>query len=95
MISLHDVEQVVDGPALIKRFPRLFWALWFPIDGPSLSPVVRHRLQAVSAPVAISRFGERVARDHGVPVRYAPPPLRRSAAASSSLRLLPCFLMRS
>jgi len=72
MISLHDVEQVVDGPALIKRFPRLFWALWFPIDGPSLSPVVRHRLQAVSAPVAISRFGERVARDHGVPVRYVP-----------------------
>lgn len=72
MISLHDPEKIVDGPALIKRFPRLFWVLWFPIDGPRLTAPVQSRLRAVSVPVAISRFGEQVARDHGLPIRYVP-----------------------
>jgi glycosyltransferase involved in cell wall biosynthesis len=72
MISLHDADSTVDGPALIRKFPGLLWALWFPIDSPLLSTNMQGRLQAVSVPVAISRFGERVARDHQLPIRYVP-----------------------
>jgi len=72
MISLHDAEKIVDGPALLKRFPGLLWALWFPIDSAVLSVSLKDRLRAVSMPIAISRFGEQVARDHGVPIRYVP-----------------------
>lgn len=70
MISLHDVDRIVDGFALLKRFPGLLWALWFPIDSSLLSANVQNRLQAVPVPIAISRFGEQVVRDHGMPVRY-------------------------
>lgn len=72
MIGLHDPDRVVDGPALTRRFPELLWALWFPIDSPELSGLVQSRLQVVSLPIVISRFGERVAREHGVAVRYVP-----------------------
>jgi|HubBroStandDraft_3_1064219.scaffolds.fasta_scaffold29856_2 glycosyltransferase involved in cell wall biosynthesis len=87
MISLHDADRIVD-PALVRRFPRLRWMLWFPIDSTTLSLNVQRRLGAVSLPVAISRFGERVASDHGIAVRYVPhgvdtgvfQPLDRTAA---------------
>ncbi|HSL84694.1 MAG TPA: glycosyltransferase family 4 protein, partial [Thermoanaerobaculia bacterium] len=72
MVSLHDPDQVIDGPALVKRFPGLRWALWFPIDTDRLSPKILSRLRWIPTPVAISRFGERVAREHGVPIRYVP-----------------------
>jgi glycosyltransferase involved in cell wall biosynthesis len=72
MISLHDADKIVDGPTLIRKFPGLLWALWFPIDSTLLSASTQSRLRAVSVPVAVSRFGEQVARDHGLPIRYVP-----------------------
>jgi glycosyltransferase involved in cell wall biosynthesis len=72
MISLHDADRIVDGSTLLKRFPGLLWALWFPLDSSRLSASVQSRLQAVPVPIAISRFGERVARDHGLSVHYVP-----------------------
>lgn len=88
MISLHDPDKVIDGPALLKRFPGLRWILWFPIDSDLLSASLLSRLRAVPLPIAISRFGERVARDHGLPIRYVPhgvntsvfQPMERAAA---------------
>ncbi|HEV7508316.1 MAG TPA: glycosyltransferase family 4 protein [Thermoanaerobaculia bacterium] len=72
MISLHDVDQVVDGSVLVKRFPRLLWALWAPIHSSLLSGKEQAQLRAVSVPIAMARFGERIARDHGLPLRYVP-----------------------
>ena len=72
MISLHDVEKVVDGSALTKRFPGLLWALWAPIHTDPLPAGEHGCLRMVPIPIAMSRFGERVSRDHGLPIRYVP-----------------------
>lgn len=72
MISLHDADQVVDGPVLTRRFPGLLWHLWAPIHAMPLLSKELSQLRSVSLTIAMSRFGERVAREHGLPVRYVP-----------------------
>ena len=72
MISLHDADRIVDGPALKKRFPGLLWALWAPIHSSTLSADEQRQLRTVDVPVAMSRFGERIACDHGFSTDYVP-----------------------
>lgn len=72
MIGLHDIDKHVDGPALVKRFPGLLRALWAPIHSTPLPSSEEVCLRAVRLSIAMSRFGERVARDYGLAVCYVP-----------------------
>ena len=72
LIGLHDAGRVLDGPSLLKRFPKVEWALWFPIDGPEIQAKALRHLKSVSYPLSISRYGERIAGEHGIEARYIP-----------------------
>ncbi|MCB1033160.1 MAG: glycosyltransferase family 4 protein [Acidobacteria bacterium] len=72
LISLHDAQDTLNGAALRQHGTDLNWALWFPVDAEPLSSIVLKRLATVSQPFVFSRFGERVAREAGVDVRFVP-----------------------
>lgn len=72
MISLHDAEDVVDGQKLLKKNPRLRWALWCPIDSEPLSSVIRKRLTHTALIIVFSRFAERVMREAAIDTVYVP-----------------------
>lgn len=88
LVSLHDGNRIVDGTLLARRFPRLRWALCCPIDAEALPAALEKNLHSCAVAIAISRFGERVARAAGVDARYVPhgvdtavfAPLDRAAA---------------
>ncbi len=67
MISLHDADRIVDGPALKKRFPGLLWALWAPIHSSTLSSDEQRQLRTVDVPVAMSLFGNGSPASMGFP----------------------------
>jgi len=72
IISLHHLQDTVDGSALRKERPDILWGLWFPIDCEPLPHSFYPILNASSFRLTLSRFGERVAGDAGFSIRYIP-----------------------
>jgi len=48
------------------------WVPWFPIDSEPIPAAVLRQVEKAWQPVVFSRFGERMARDAGLDVRYVP-----------------------
>jgi glycosyltransferase involved in cell wall biosynthesis len=70
VISLIDAW--VLNPAAHKSEGRSIWAPWFPIDHEPIPPPVLRVVRESDCPIVYSRFGERMAQNAGLDVRYVP-----------------------
>lgn len=71
------------------------WAPWFPIDGSPLSPEVAKRLDSdyCYQPIAVSRYGERVAREASIDIRCVPQGIKATPEGDAEMdRLFPPFI---
>lgn len=69
LMTLFDTW-VMDGDRLQARGAR--WVPWFPIDSEPIPAAVLRSVQKAWQPVVFSRFGERMAQQAGLDVRYVP-----------------------
>lgn len=72
LFSLHDGQAIIDGPSLKRKFPKLRWSLWFPVDSEPFPSVYANNVSSSFLPMVMSRFGEKVAREAGFELRYTP-----------------------
>lgn len=71
------------------------WVPYFPIDGSPLSPEVAKRLDPdfCYQPIAVSRYGERVARAAGIDIRCVPQGIKATPEGDAEMdRLFPPFV---
>lgn len=69
LLTLFDAW-VLDADRLQANGLR--WVPWFPIDSEPIPAAVRRSVERAWQPVVFSRFGERMAREAGIDVRYVP-----------------------
>ena len=69
LVTLFDAW-VLDGDRLQARGHR--WVPWFPVDSEPIPAAVLRSVEKAWQPVVFSRFGERMAREAGLDVRYVP-----------------------
>lgn len=69
LMTLFDAW-VLDGDRLQAKGAR--WVPWFPIDSEPIPAAVLRSVQKAWQPVVFSRFGERMAEEAGLDVRYVP-----------------------
>jgi glycosyltransferase involved in cell wall biosynthesis len=72
LISLHDINSGIDIVEIKTQQEFVKWALWFPVDSEPLPPIFLDSLKLVEERLVFSRFGERMANNSGVAVRYVP-----------------------
>lgn len=69
IVTLFDAW-VLDGDRIQSQGAR--WVPWFPVDSEPIPAAVLRSVQKAWQPVVFSRFGERMAAEAGLDVRYVP-----------------------